>query len=162
MESTITAKQDISISKIATSSSNIFDKYQLISPRYWFGTPNELSLAKLVPFEIVSTLIFIGVLILIAYKLLNSKLTPPEHKFLKRVIWLTFFLGPVGWVLILARNIGIVFFSARFLWVVWFGFLLGIGYYLFRYYRFDLEKSKRTFASYQLKKRYFPIKKKKR
>jgi hypothetical protein len=154
MESTIT-------SKLATNSSNIIARYTILTLEYWFGTPNELSLAKLVPFEIIATLLLITVFCLIAYKLLNSKLTPPEHKFLNRAIWLTLFFGPIGWALIICRNICIVFLSARFWWLIWLGLLVLVGYYLQRYYRKTLPQSKQTFAAYQLKKRYFPKKKKK-
>lgn len=153
MESTITAK-------LSTNSSKPIADSPFLTINYWFGTPSELSLAKLVPFEIFSTVILIVVLVLLAYKLLNSKLTPPDHKFLKLVIWLTFFFGPVGWLLILARNIGIVFLSARIFWLIWLVLLVLVLIYLTRYYRRVLTRSKQTFASYQLKKRYFPKKKK--
>ena len=154
MESTITAK-------LATNSSNILEKYQFLSLNYWFGTPAELGFAALVPLEIISTLIFIVALIFVALKLTRKDLTPPDHKFFNRAIWLTLFFGPIGWLLVIFRNLGVVFLSARFLWVVWFGLLLWVGYYLFRYYSRNLPLAKQTYASYQLKKRYFPKKKKK-
>lgn len=153
MESTITAK-------LATTSSKVFDKYQFLSPKYWFATPDELSFAALVPLEIIATLIFIGALTLVALKLSKANLTPPDHKFFKRAIWLTLFFGPVGWLLIIFRNIGVVFLSARFFWIIWFGLLLWVVYYLVRYYQKILPQAKLNHASYQLKKRYFPKKKK--
>lgn len=152
MESSIT-------SKLATNSSKLFEQYPFLGVNYWFGTPNEASFAGLVPLEIVSTLVFIAALVFLAYKLTNSKLTPPDHKFLTRTIWLTLFFGPVGWLLIIFRNIGVVLLSARFFWLIWFGLLFWVAYYLFRYQRRVLPKSKETYASYQLKKRYFPKKK---
>ena len=122
MESTITAK-------LATTSSKVFDKYQFLSPKYWFGTPNELGFAALVPLEIIATLIFIVALTLVALKFSKANLTPPDHKFFKRAIWLTLFFGPVGWLLIIFRNIGVVFLSARFFWIIWFGLgLVGEDY----------------------------------
>ena len=154
MESTIT-------SKLATNSSKLFEQYPFLGLNYWFTTPNEASFGSLVLLEIVSTLIFITAFIFLAYKLLNSKLTPPDHKFLTRAIWMTLFFGPVGWLLIIFRNIGIAFLSVRFFWLIWFGLLFWVAYYLFAYYKKVLPKSKETYASYQIKKRYFPKKKKK-
>ena len=154
MESTITAK-------LATNSSKLFEKYQFLSLNYWFGTPNELSFAALVPLEIISTLVFIAALVCVAMKLTKANLTPPDHKFYSRAIWLTLFFGPVGWLLIIFRNLGVVFLSARFFWIIWFGLLFWVIYYLVRYYRRALPQAKLNHASYQLKQRYFPKKKKK-
>ncbi len=152
MESTITAK-------LATNSSNLFDKYQFLALNYWFSTPNELNLAGLVPLEIISTLVFIFSLTLVAYKLLSSRLTPPENKFFNRAIWLTLFFGPVGWLLVIFRDLGVVLLSARIFWIIWFGLLLWVAVYLLRYYRKALPEAKSSYASYQQKKRYFPKKK---
>ncbi|MDO8260043.1 MAG: hypothetical protein Q7T50_00920 [Candidatus Magasanikbacteria bacterium] len=153
MESTITAK-------LATSSSNILAKYQYLSLNYWFGTPDQLGFGSLVPLEIVSTLIFIIAFFLVAVKLTKKGLTPPDQKYYNRAIWLTLFFGPVGWLLIVFRNLGVVFLSARFWWLIWFGMLFWVIYYLVRYYQKVLPQAKINHASYQLKKRYFPKKKK--
>ena len=153
MESTITAK-------LSTTSSKLLEKYQFLRLDYWFGTPEELNLAGQVPLEIISTLVFIFSLALLAYKLLSSNLTPPDHKFLTRAVWFTLFFGPVGWLLVLFRDLGVVLLSARFFWVIWFGLLLWVAFYLYKYYRQVLPRNKSNYASYQQKKRYFPKKKK--
>lgn len=153
MESTIT-------SKLATNSSKVFEVYPFLTLNYWFSTPNELSLDKMVPLEMVVILVFIFPLGLLAYKLQKSGLTPPEHKFLTKAFWLTIFFGPVGFLLILFRNLGIVLLSARFFWIVWFGLLFWALFYLYRFHRKSLVEQKQTYAAYSLKKRYFPKKKK--
>ncbi len=153
MESTITAK-------LATNSSKVFETYQFLTLNYWFSTPEEASLAKLVPLEIIAIIVFIFPLGLLAYKLTKSELTPPEHKFLTKAIWLTIFLGPVGFLLIIFRNLGVVLLSVRFFWLIWFIVLALVLFYLYHFRRRALVEQKKTYAAYSLKKRYFPKKKK--
>jgi len=153
MESTITAK-------IATTSSNIITKYPFFGLNYWFGTPSDLGWAQQVPFEIITTLVFIFSLLGLAFKLLSDKITPPEHKFLTRVVWLTLFFGPFGYLLIVFRYLGVVWLSARFFWAIWFVLLLWSAVYLLRYQKRTLPQARASYDNYQLKKRYFPKKKK--
>lgn len=152
MESSITAK-------LATNSSKLIEKYQFLSLNYWFGSPEAANLASLLPLIIIVSLIFILALVLITIKLLRTNLPAPEAKFLTKAIWLILFFGPIGWFLIILRILGVVLLSARFFWLIWFGLLIWVAYYLLNYYRKVLPKAKATFASYQLKKRYFPKKK---
>lgn len=152
MESSITAK-------LATNSSELFKGNQILSLDYWIGTPNPLPLDKLIIFEVLVTLVFAASLVFIAIKFRNRKLTPPENKFLSKLILYTIWFGPIGWFLVFFRNWGVVFLSARFLWILWAFALILVSYFLFRSYKSNLPMSKQAYLSYQLKKRYFPKKK---
>ncbi len=154
MESTIT-------SKLATTSAELFKGNQILSINYWLGTPVALSLDKLIAFEILATIVCVSSLIFIAIKFGNKSLTPPEGKFLSKLIFYTVWFGPLAWFLVFFRNWGVVFLSARIWWVLWVITFVLISYNLFRDYRKKLPASKQTYLSYQVKKRYFPKKKKK-
>lgn len=155
MESTIT-------SKLATNSSKLFETYQFLTPNYWFGTPEALSLDRLLFPELLATAVFVAVLLFIAYRFTNKSLTPPENKFLSKVILYLVWFGPLGWLLVIFRNWGVVLLSARFLWVIWAITLLFLVIYLFRKFRSIVPNAKQTYLSYQVKKSYFPKKKKKK
>ncbi len=149
MESSISARIATDVSKINTGG-------QILSTSYWFTTPNSLSLEKLIFPELVSSLVLAAVLLLLAYRYVNKSLNPPENKFLNRVILSTIWFGPAGWLLVIFRNWGVVFLSARFWWVLWSLVLLGVCFQLWRFYKISLPELKQRFASYHLKKRYFP------
>lgn len=155
MESTIT-------SKLATNASNLINTPQYLSANYWFGTPDSFNIAKLSFLAIVSTLIIIAVLVLVAVKALKSNLNPPQQKFLSKIITLVFIFGPLGWFLVLFRDQGIVFVSARFWWVLWTLGLLFVFAYLLRYYRQVLPTEITKYQTYKVKRKYFPLKKKKK
>ena len=145
MESTITGK-------LSTSRSKLFETYQFLTPNYWFGTPEALSLDKLLFLEILATVVSVAVLLLIAYKFTNKSLTPPENKFLSKVIMYLVWFGPLGWLLVIFRNWGVVFLSIRFLWLIWALTLLFLGVYLFRKFKSSLPVAKQSYLAYQVKK----------
>ena|SRR3989344_7479850 len=155
MESSVSAK-------LATNSSELFRGNQILSLNYWVGTPNPLSLDKLIILEVLVTLVFIASLTFIAIRFGNRRLTPPENKFLSKLILYTIWFGPLGWLLVLFRNWGVVFLSSRALWVLWAISLISVSYFLFRNYNLSLPAAKKTYLSYQLKKRYFPKRKKRK
>ncbi len=154
MESTIT-------SQIATNSSKGIAASPFLQIDYWFGTPLPASLNHwLVALGAgVSTLLLITFATLVALKILRSGLTPPQQKFLTRtsLVFLTF--GTTGWTFTLARIFGVVFFSARFWWVLWLVLLIASVYWLHKNYQ-KLPIQQVQYQTYQLKKRYFPKKKK--
>jgi hypothetical protein len=155
MESTITAK-------IATNSSELLERYQFLSPGFWFNTPESLSLDKLVMFEVLATLVFATNLILIAIRFGRRNILPPDEKFLNKVILYTVWFGPMAWLLVIFRNWGVVFLSARFIWILWALSLGGVGLLLLKEFKSKLPASKQNYFSYQLKKSYFPKKRKKK
>ena len=154
MESTI-------ISQLATSSAKGNTIEHLTKLDYWVGTPLQASLNHwpvLIP-AILSTLILIFVLTVVAVKLLKKGLTPPQQKYLSKLALAVAWFGPLGWVLVLARIFAVVFFSARFWWVIWFVALSAIAVWLVRDYK-KLPAKQIQYQTDQLKKRYFPKKRK--
>ncbi len=153
MESTITAQ-------LATSSSNLIETNQYLTINYWILTPRAGSLNHwgLALLAAVSTLILIGGLSLLAYNLLNSGFSSTKRRFFNKVVWWITPFGVLGWLLVLSRLYGIVFFSARFWWVVWLVCLLASLIYLWREYK-KIPSKELAVQTYQLKKRYFPKKK---
>lgn len=162
MESTISSKLEPSLSNVSTNTSNIVNQIPFLNLNYWFQTPEPAGFGKLSPVAILSTLLIIFVLLIVTIKLFKTKLEPPQQKFLSKVIAWLFAFGPLGWFLVLARNQGIVFVSDRFWWVVWALLLLLVIVYLYRYYRQKLPQLQAQYKAYQVKKKYFPVKKKKR
>jgi hypothetical protein len=152
MESTITAQ-------LATNSSETIEDSHFLD--FWFGTPDQGSLNDwtLLSLAVLSTLLVTSLGVIFAVKLLNSKLTPPQQKFLTKVVFAVAPFGFIGWVLILSRLVGVVFISARFWWIFWFLTLFGVGFWVARQ-RKKLQTLQVQFRSYQLKKRYFPAKNK--
>ncbi|HSX58536.1 MAG TPA: hypothetical protein VLE47_04705 [Candidatus Saccharimonadales bacterium] len=147
-------------SKIVTSSAKDIVTPQIVSVSYWIATPSVGSLNHwgLALLAALSTLVLIFVLVLLGIKLLNSSLSSTKQKFLTKAIWSLIAFGPIGWLLILSRLYGIVFFSARFWWVIWFACLIAVCVYLYRNYR-KIPAKEHSIQTYQLKKRYFPKKK---
>lgn len=154
MESTITPQ-------LATNSSETITNISFLTFGYWFFTPAVASLNHwtMALAAAVSTLLLILVLVIVGVKILNSRLTPPQQKFLTKVAWSLAAFGPLGWVLILSRLSGVVFFSARFWWILWVAALIATLVWLYRGYK-KLPTQQAQYESYQLKKRYFPKKKK--
>lgn len=154
MESTITPQ-------LATNSAESIIKYQFLDFGYWFGTPEQGSLNHwpILVLAAFSTLILILVLLLVAVKFLKNNLTPPQQKFLTKASLVLISFGPVGWLFVLARIFGIVFFSARFWWVIYLAALVATVYWLYRQFK-HLPSEQTKYQNYQLKKRYFPKKKK--
>src|SRR3990167_7732040 len=127
MESTIT-------SQIATNSSEAIEGYQLLGLGYWFATPDPASLNHwpLAIFALLSTAVLIVVFLIIAVKLINSQLNPPQQKFLTKTALFLAVFGPLGWVFVTSRLLGIVFISARFWWFLWFLGLMVTIFWLYR------------------------------
>lgn len=155
MESTIS-------SQLATNSSITNTQYQILGLTFWFSTPNSGSINSwpLGVLSALSSLLLILVLILIGFKLLSSKLTPPQQKFLTKAIWVLLPVGLVGWLLVLSRVVGVVFLSARFWWLLWLAGLIAGSVWLVRQSR-QIPTQQLQYQTYQLKKRYFPKKRKK-
>lgn len=153
MESTIT-------SKIATNSSKGILSSPFFQIDYWFATPLSASLNHLLVAggALLSTVLLILFATVIALKMLRD-FTPPQQRFCTKIALVFLTLGATGWTFTLARIFGVVFFSARFWWVVWFGFLLISSYWLYKNYQ-KLPLQQVHYQAYQLKKRYFPKKKK--
>ena len=154
MESTIAAQ-------LATNSAKGNEIEQILGLKYWFGTPPQASLNHwpISVLAILSTLILIVVLIIVAIKLLKKGLNPPQQKYLTKLALVLAPFGPLGWLLVLARMFEVVFFSARFWWVAWFITLFIAGLWLAREYK-KLPTQQIQYQTYQLKKRYFPKKRK--
>lgn len=154
MESTITPQ-------LATNSAEDIAGDQILGFSYWFATPEVASLNHwtLAVLAVLSTLILIASLGLVALKLLNKKLNPPQQKYLTKVAWSLVPFGLIGWLLVLARLLGVVFFSARFWWPVWLAGLVAVGFWLYLEYK-KLPLKQVQYQTYQLKRRYFPKKKK--
>lgn len=149
------------IGKIATNTSNIVNTPPFLTANYWFGTPDSFDFNKVFPLAILSSLLIIFPIVIFAVKMLNSKLDPPEQKFLTKIIVWTGAFGPIGWLLILFRNQGVVFLSARFWWVLWFISLFLVLVSLYRYRRQKLPLLVAQYQTYKVKKKYFPRVKKK-
>lgn len=144
---------------IATTTSKTIETNPFFSLNYWVGSPSGFPLKILIILGLISTLPIVFVLLVTVFKFLSPKLTAPESKFFNKIIFWTIGFGPLGWLLILFRKFQIPFLSARILWVLWLISFLGVLLYLFIYYRNKLPVQKQKFFSYQLKKRYFPKKK---
>lgn len=154
MESTITPQ-------LATSSSDGIVRYPFLDFSYWFATPNPGSLNHwpILTLVVLSSLILGLALVLIGLKLLSSKLQPPQQKFLTKIAWFLLPLGLLGWFFVGVRLLGVVFLSARFWWILWFLGILLSSFWLYREAR-KIPARKAQYQTYQLKKRYFPKKKK--
>ncbi len=154
MESTITPQ-------IATSSSKDIATSPFLQLNYWFGTPIAASLNHWVVAlgAGISTLILIAFASVIAMKILRSGLTPPQQKFFTRLSLALLTLGTTGWTFVLARIFGVVFFSARFWWILWFSLLTVSAFWFYKNYK-KLPILQAQYQTYQLKRRYFPKKKK--
>ena len=154
MESTIS-------SQLATNSAKGNEIEQILGLKYWFGTPNQASLNHwpIAMLAILSTLILIVVLSIVAVKLLKKELNPPQQKYLTKLALILASFGPMGWLFVLARMFGIVFFSARFWWLSWSAILAFTVFWLLREYK-KLPAKQIQYQNYQLKKRYFPKKRK--
>ena len=152
MESTIS-------SKIATTGSISNKGIQFLNLSYWFSSPEAASLASLYFLEILSTVVFIIPLIILGFRLARN-LTPPVQKFLNKIVLYSIWFGPVGWLLISFRVLGVVFLSARFWWVLWFLALAFAGFILYRNYKNEFAFSVKRYQAYQLKKKYLPKRKK--
>ncbi len=154
MESTIS-------SQLATNSAKGNEVEQILGLKFWFGTPLQVSLNhwSIAILATLSTLVLVVVLTIVAVKLLKKGMNPLQQKYLTKLALVLAFFGPVGWLFVLARMFGIVFFSARFWWVVWFVALIAAAVWLVRDYK-KLPAKQIQYQTYQLKKRYFPKKRK--
>jgi len=154
MESTI-------IAKIATNSSKASKINQLLSLDFWFGRV-DLTNSELILFFALGTVVVIFCLVLIIFfNLISKKTTPPEKKFVSKIIFSTVWFGPLAWLILGFQYLNMPMLSSRFMWVVWTFGLISVGVLLYKA-KIKLVASKQSYLSYQLKKKYFPKRKKKK
>lgn len=145
--------------KIATTTSKGLFNSRFLGLDYWFSTPDPANFGQLTLLEGVSTIALLVVLGLFAFKLF-SKINPPQNKFLNKAMVYLLAFGPLGWLLVFFRYLGIVSLSVRFLWLVWLASLLLVIGFLVRYCFKVLPSEEAKYQAYLLKKKYLPKRRK--